>query len=247
MRRLATFSALSLGLLASSTISAATFSQTPTADAFSSSTNSGSNYGGAGALAIAAAGLPKGEFQSLLQFNLSNAQASFDAVYGAGQWTLSAASLQLSAVSPNNTIFNAPASGQIAVTWQFFDSWVEGSGMPSAPSDTGVNWNSILLTTFDQNLGAISYDGGFPEVVTIPLAVTSGIASDALAGSLLSLRLYAPPGETATSGVFNSRSVSGASNRPTLTLTAVAVPEPSSVFGILFVCAAAAPSCRRSP
>jgi len=53
--------------------SAATFSQNPTQDAFVNSANPTSNYGGAGALAVSGAALPKGEFNSLLQFNLAAA------------------------------------------------------------------------------------------------------------------------------------------------------------------------------
>src|SRR5690349_16720188 len=129
--RFATLIALGFNFVASDIASAATFSQTPTADAFISSAHRASNYGGAGSLAISAPGLPNGEFQSLIQFNLADAKASFDAAYGPGQWVLSAASLQLSAVAPKNPLFNASAPGQIAVSWQWFDSWVEGSGTPN--------------------------------------------------------------------------------------------------------------------
>ena len=67
---------------------AATFSLASSADAMLSSSQPANNYGGAGAFAVAAPGLPKGEFQSLVQFDLSPAKASFDAALGAGNWTL---------------------------------------------------------------------------------------------------------------------------------------------------------------
>src|SRR5215510_7387289 len=70
----------------------ATFSLNPSADAFVTPGSSGSlansNYGGAGALSVAASGLAQGEFQSLLQFNLSGAKSSFDTQFGVGQWSI---------------------------------------------------------------------------------------------------------------------------------------------------------------
>src|SRR3954466_1791264 len=79
---------------------AAVVSLNPVADAFVSSANPNSNYGGAGALAISAAGLPKGEFQSLVKFNLAVAKTTFDATFGPGEWMLDAVSLQLTAAAP---------------------------------------------------------------------------------------------------------------------------------------------------
>src|SRR6266850_2517656 len=66
----------------------ATFSLNPSSDAFvttgASASLSGNNYGGAGALSVAAANAPQGEFQSVLQFSLSGAKSSFDTQFGAG-------------------------------------------------------------------------------------------------------------------------------------------------------------------
>jgi hypothetical protein len=104
---------------------AANFSLTPAADAFISLANPANNYGGAGSLAVSAPGLPKAEFQSVLQFDLSPAKANFDASFGVGQWTLSSASLQLVAANPGNPLFNTSAAGQIAVEWLHTDAWTE--------------------------------------------------------------------------------------------------------------------------
>src|SRR5262245_56409379 len=90
---------LSIGLLTlfcslgSRRAEAATFSLNPSIDAFvttgpGSGTLSSNNYGGAGTLVVSAPGLPKGEFQSALQFDLSGAKTSFDSQFGVGQWTL---------------------------------------------------------------------------------------------------------------------------------------------------------------
>jgi hypothetical protein len=221
---------VTLVLLLSSIARAATFNVTPSADAFVSSANPANNYGGAGAITVSAPGLPKGELQSLLQFNLAAAKTSFDARFGAGQWLLSSASLQLTAASPNNGIFNSPAAGQIAAAWQQNDAWTEGAGTPSGPTSSGVTWNSLASLTLagDQALGTFNYNGSTSGAVTMPLAISSGLAGDAAAGGLLSLRLFAPSGETAVTGVFNSRSFTQALSRPMLALTAIAVPEPAS-------------------
>lgn len=82
----AAFFALLLGLPGY----AATATLNPIADAFVTTgptgNLSGNNYGGAGALSVAAPGLAKGEFQSVLQFDLSSATASFNAQFGAGKY-----------------------------------------------------------------------------------------------------------------------------------------------------------------
>src|SRR5262245_12507685 len=100
---------------------AATFSLNPGADAFVTSGTSGNlsnnNYGGAGALSVAAPGLAQGEFQSVLQFNLSGAKSSFDSQFGVGQWSIQSVTLQLTAAAPNNPIFNASGAGQLGISW----------------------------------------------------------------------------------------------------------------------------------
>src|SRR5712671_3821304 len=125
---------------------AATFSLIPSADAFvttgPSANLSGNNYGGAGALSVAASGLSQGEFQSLLQFNLSGAKSSFDTQFGIGQWSIQSIALQLTATAPNNAIFNASAAGQFTVSWMQNDGWTEGSGTPMTPTTTGITFST---------------------------------------------------------------------------------------------------------
>src|SRR5262249_12990547 len=98
---------------------------------------SASNYGSAGALAPAAPGKPQGEFQSVLQFDESGAKTLFDTQFGAGQWTVSAVTLQLNASPANNPIFNAVNAGSFGVSWMQNDSWTEGTGSPATPSASG--------------------------------------------------------------------------------------------------------------
>src|SRR5262245_42988572 len=84
--------------------SAATFGVTNFSDAMVTTGPAGnlvnSNYGGAGAISISATGLPQGEFQSVLQFNLANAVNSFNTQLGVGQWSIQSATLQLTAANP---------------------------------------------------------------------------------------------------------------------------------------------------
>ncbi len=72
---------------------AATYSSESIADAFlvvggAGAPNTGdltaNNYGGAGTLAIAPANAGKGEFQSVVKFNLATIKSQFDLQYGAG-------------------------------------------------------------------------------------------------------------------------------------------------------------------
>src|ERR1043166_9796878 len=116
---------------------AATFTAKPTADAFvttgPSGNLSGNNYGGAGALGVAAAGEPQGEFQSLVQFSLSGARSFFDTQYGAGVWSIESITLGLTAVA-GNAFFNPSRAGQFQVSWMANTGWGEGTGKPTFPT-----------------------------------------------------------------------------------------------------------------
>jgi hypothetical protein len=136
----------------------------------------------------------------------------------------------MTAAFPNNALFNSSAAGQIEASWLQNDSWTEGGGTPNSPGAAGVTWNSLasFVSASDQALGSLSFSGATSGSVAFPLAITSGLATDATAGSMLSLRLYAPAGETSVSGLFNSRSFNTTASRPVLMLEAVAVPEPGT-------------------
>jgi len=128
-------------------VHAATFGLNPALDAFvttgPSGNLSGNNYGGAGALSVAAAGLSQGEFQSLLQFNLSAARNSFDTQFGIGQWSIQSVTLQLTATAPNNAIFNTSSAGQFSASWLQNDSWTEGTGTPQSPTTIGITFSTL--------------------------------------------------------------------------------------------------------
>jgi len=86
----------------------------PTADSFVSSANPARNFGSAGALDVSGTGTLKGEFDSLLRFDLATAKTQFDIAFGAGQWAIDSVTLRLTTATPNNSIFNNPnAAGSV--------------------------------------------------------------------------------------------------------------------------------------
>ncbi len=212
--------------------SAASFSTGSISDAFvatgPSGNLSGNNFGSAGALAIAATGLPQGEFQSVLQFDLSGARNSFDAQFGVGQWSLQSATLQLTSSPHNNAIFNNVAAGQFNVSLMQNNGWVEGTGTGGVPTTDGISYNSLQSTyinnVLDQSLGTFSFPGGTSGANSYSLSLASGLSDDLLAGTHLSLRLYAADNQV--SYLFSSR-MGGVVVQPELMVTVV--PEPATL------------------
>ena len=227
-----TVAVATLALFLALTAQAATFTLNPSADAFvttgPTANLSGNNYGGAGALSVAAPGLSQGQFQSVMRFDLSGARTSFDTQFGAGQWSIQSITLQLTATGPNNGIFNSSAAGQFGISWMQNGPWTEGSGTPQSPTTTGITYNSLTGTYIgagDESLGTFSFGGGTSGNDTYSLALTSGFDADATAGNLVSFRLFAA--DSAVSYLFDSRSFGTTTFRPLMTVTAV--PEPGSL------------------
>ncbi|MDB6022390.1 MAG: hypothetical protein JWQ04_2247 [Pedosphaera sp.] len=220
-----------VSVLAAFSCGAGTFTVSPIADAFvtpgASGSLSSSNFGNAGALAIAASGLPQGEFQSVIKFDLSSVRSSLDAQYGAGLWSVQSVTLQLTATPHNNAIFNNIAAGHFGISLMQNNSWVEGTGTGGVPSSDGISFTTLQGTYInnatDQALGTFSFAGGTSGANTYSLNLTSGIINDLVAGDDLSLRLSAA--DSQVSYLFGSRS-GGAVTQPILTVTAV--PEPDS-------------------
>ena len=215
----------------------ASFAINPVADAFVTTGPSGNlsdnNYGGAGSVSVAAAGLPQGEFQSVLKFDLSGAAASFDSVFGAGQWSVQSVTLQLTATPANNAIFNVPAAGQFAVSWLQNDGWTEGTGTPASPGTTGITFTTLQNTFIgagDQSAGTFAFNGATSGAFSYALTLAPGLSADVLTGSLLSLRLFAADADM--SGIFNSRSFTTSTSRPILTVSAVPEPDSLALAGI---------------
>jgi hypothetical protein len=205
---------------------ATTISMNPVADSFVDSSLPDNNYGGAGLLSVAAPGKSQGEFQSVLQFDLGAAKASFDAQFGAGLWSIQSVTLQLTAAPLNNAIFNPVSAGQFKVSWMQNDSWTEGTGTPGVPTTTGITWNTLpnFLGPNDEDLGTFSFNGATSGSTTYTLTLTPSFTADLLAGNVVSLRTLAADSDV--SYLFNSRNFNTAASRPALNVTAV--PEPSS-------------------
>lgn len=212
-------------------VQAAAFTATSAADAFVASGPSGNlannNYGGGGALAIAAAGLPNGEFQSVIKFNLGTVASALNAQYSPGQWTIQSVTLQLSSSPHNNAIYNETVPGAFQVSLLQNDSWSEGTGNASNPANNGVTFNSLQNTyvnpASDQALGTFNFPGGTSGLLTYDLALSPQLQSDIVAGGDVSLRLFAA--DNNVSYLFSSRAANPP-GQPTLIVTAV--PEPGS-------------------
>jgi PEP-CTERM motif len=188
---------------------------------------SGNNYGGAGALAVAAPGSSLGEFQSVIQFNLSAATASFNQLYGAGDWGILSVSLQLTATPNNNiTFFNTTAAGHFNVSLMQNNSWTEGSGTPASPGVSGITFNTLQSTFInnatDQPLGTFASTTATAGTANYGLTLGSSLISDIDTGGNLSLRLSAA--DSTEAYLFNSRS---GGTHPELVI--VVVPEPGTL------------------
>jgi hypothetical protein len=222
--------ALALGTVSSF---AATVTVNPSIDSLVTTGPSGnlssSNYGAAGALAISAPGLSKGEFQSVMQFNLSTAKSTFDSLYGAGMWSLQSVTLQLNA-TPNNmtSFFNTTAAGSFNISLMQNNSWTEGGGTPAAPSATGINFNTLqglINNSTDEALGTFSFGGNTTGFNTYTLTLSPTLFSDLNNGNNMTLRGYA--NDSVVSYLFNSENFNTAADRPLLTITVV--PEPTTL------------------
>ncbi|MCX6872910.1 MAG: hypothetical protein NTW21_03750 [Verrucomicrobia bacterium] len=220
---------------------AATVTLNPAADALvttgPSGTLSGNNYGGAGALAVAAAGLTQGEFQSVLKFDLAAARTSFDSQFGAGQWTIQAVTLALTATA-GSTFFNSSAAGRFGISWMQSDFWTEGTGKPNVPTTNGITFASLpsFASGSDESLGTFSFAGGTSGLATYTLGLTPGLVADVSMGNPVSFRLVAA--DSAVSYLCYSANNPTTSVRPLLSI--VAVPEPHAcsllMAAAMFLC-----------
>jgi hypothetical protein len=209
----------------------------PIADAFVATGPTGNlgdnNYGGGGALALAAPGLANGEFQSVIKFDLSGVKSSFDAEFGPGQWSIESVSLQLTSSPHSNVIFNDIAAGLFAISLMQNGSWIEGTGNASNPAANGITYNTLQSTFInsasDQGLGTFNFPGGSSGTNTYSLSLSSGLDADILSGNLASLRLYAA--DSQVSYLFSSRAMA-APSQPQLIVTAVPEPGPFALTGL---------------
>jgi hypothetical protein len=226
---------------------------TPVSDAFVRSLQPTQNYGAAGALSVSGSiatnptsGLQEGLLDSFLQFNVSNVVSNFNSAFGAGQWAISNVTLTLTAQSANNADFNLGA-GQFQVNWIGNNSWLEGTGTPASPTTNGITYAqepSILNSNVDESLGTFSYNGATSGQVKLTFGLPSGFISEISTGNLVSFYMTATPGST-VGFTFYSRNFTTSSDWPALDITAVAIPEPSTMALLGLSCMVLAARGRR--
>lgn len=218
---------------------------TPTADAFlaaGSATNpvcttncASLNFGGTGNLAVSSASSVKGEFDTVIKFNMDGAVNQFNSTYGAGNWQVTGISLNLNSnfgtqgAQPSNLLFNSANGGNFNVQWISNNSWVEGTngGVGGAG---GVTFNSIptLLSGATASLGTFTYTlpGANNVYVMYNLPLNSNLVSNVNAGGDLSL--FLTPADDQIGYLMAARSA-GMTN-PQFIVTAAPVPVPAALW-----------------
>ncbi len=217
-------------------VQAASLNTTAVADAFVAAGPTGglanNNYGGGGALAVAAASLPNGEFQTVIRFDLASVRDALNTQYGTGQWSVQSAVLQLGSSPHTNPIYNDISAGAFGISLLQNNSWVEGTGTASKPTSNGITFNSLqntyLNATADQPLGTFSFPGGASGLNQYSLTLAPQLISDIASGSNLSLRLFAA--DNGVSYLFSSRAAD--TDRPELIINAIPEPRAIVLFGL---------------
>ena len=227
---------LCLGSLARTQV---TYSGTSSADAFlatGSSNNpdgsdlTGLNFGGAGTLVVASAASVKGEFQSVIEFNLTNAMSLFNTNFGKGNWTVTGIALKFTSnygtagVQPNNAIFPVINGGHFVIEWLSTNDWAEGTGTPNLPTMDGVTCDSLpgLLSGQHKILCTNTYSPPGNNVpITYPLPLDTDLVTEISAGSDVTFLFYAADDQIGY--LFNSYSY-GRGNEPLILVTADLVP-----------------------
>jgi hypothetical protein len=186
----------------------------------------GVNFGAAGTLAIAPASSGKGEFQSVIKFNLAAGVAQFNAAYGSNHWSVSSVALELTSnyggagVQPNNPIFNTISGGQFVIEWLSGDDWLEGTGTPNLPTTDGVCYNSLpgLLTQLRETLCTNTYTPPGNNIHVIwPLPLATNLVTDICGGGDVTFRFYAADNQVGY--LFNSYKY-GRDNEPLIHVVA---------------------------
>jgi hypothetical protein len=203
---------------------------TPSADAFARSLAPGNNYGAAGALSVSGSGAVNGSgqqnglFDSLIRFPMSNVVAAVAGAFGTNGWVVTGVALSLSEVAaPNNPIFDRGV-GAFEIRWIASDTWVEGTGKPTAPTAEGVAYQdlaSVLNPALDESLGSFT-NSGLDGTVSFTLPLAGGLVSTVVAGA--DVNLYLTAASESVGFTFNSRDFTGTNSWPVLTITAAAKP-----------------------
>ena len=233
LRQLLTAAIMCLGFTAGAQVTNRTANTADTflctgSTAYQSGTDlTGLNFGGAGALAVAPASALKGEFQSVIQFNLANSLSAFNATYGVNHWMVAAVSLELTSnygvagVQPNNPIFNAVSSGSFVIEWLADNDWSEGTGTPNMPGTDGITFNALPALLSQPHVPLCTnlfVPPGNNVPVVWPLPLNANLVADITSGGTVTFRLYAADANVGY--LFNSHEY-GRGNQPLIIITAV--------------------------
>lgn len=234
MTRAAAFTGLSALLVCCAVHAQTTYSGTTSADAFlaTGSANNpvgtdltGLNFGAAGTLVVAPPSSLKGEFQSVIKFNVTDAIALFNSAYGTNGWSITNISLELTSnygtagVQPNNGIFPIVSGGDFVIEWLSNDNWLEGTGTPNLPTTDGVTYDSLpdLLSGAHEILCTNTYSPPGDNVhANYPLTLNTNLVNDITNGGDVSLLFYAADDDVGF--LFNSYSY-GRGNEPLIHIT----------------------------
>lgn len=216
----------------------------PSQDAFARQAAPTTNYGAAGALAIAGEdavnglGTPQGPYDTVIQFDMSGPIQTFNTVLGVDGWALSAARLTVTEVgAPTNSIFNRGV-GDFQVFWLSDDNWVEGTGSPLFPvigTGNQITWNllqTILASASLSSMGQFS-NSLTNGPLTFDLAMPAEFVADFNAGGPVSL--YLTRVTTTLGFTFNSRNYFIETQLPELLLTATSVRGDMNCDGAVTV------------
>jgi hypothetical protein len=214
------------------------FSQTATvtvnseADAFVRSADPTGNYGGAGAIAVSGptavngANQQNGAFDSLMRFPVSNVVASLDSTLATPDWLVLRATLKLTEMAaPPSPIFNRGV-GAFEIRWLASDTWIEGTGIPIAPTTNGVAWNdipSLLNQAADVSLGQFT-NGGADARLSFGLSLKEPFLSDIRAGGHVTFYFTAISPQIGFTA--DSRSFILSNDLPVLEFVAAVNPHP---------------------
>ena len=205
------------------------FTNSDDADTFIRSDAPTANYGGAGSLSVSgsssfniAFNVTNGIADTFIRFNTAAMVTSFNTLFGANDWVISGAKLQVTEVgTPNNSIFDQ-GKGAFGIYWVADDNWTEGTGTPASPTTDGIVFtNEPTLLTNTAGLGTFTNTAANGTLL-FPLALPPAFVSNAQAGGEVTILLTAIDPQIGFT--FNSRSFGTTSARPFLEISAV--PKP---------------------
>lgn len=186
------------------------------------------NYGGAGNLCVAGTDSvnvndePRGRFDSLIEFDSTDAVAALNVNHGPGGWAILSVELRFSELgAPQNPLFPRGV-GITQCAWLPGAAFTEGSGTPQAPvAGEGdlLTWDhlqSLLAGTSSHILGQFA-NAGIDGNRTCALAVNGAFAAALRAGGILTLHLFPLTPEMGCT--FIARNFPTAALRPSLIMT----------------------------